>query len=74
MMQLTNGRHTCKLVFQPKANILNILCDCQFVFSVLDNFTSHIMLDTAGVVLTVHYISMECDVLFSQGSVSTIFR
>ena len=74
MVQLTNGQHTCKLVFKPKANILNILRDCQFVFYVLDNFMSHIMLDTAGVVLNVHYKSTKCDVLFSQGSVSTIFR
>ena len=27
------------------------------------------MLDAAGVVLRVHYKSMKCDVLFSQGSV-----
>ena len=74
MIQLTNSQHTCKLVFKPKADILNILRDCQFVFSVLDKFTSHIMLDTAGVVLRVHYKSMKCDVLFSQSSVSTIFR
>ena len=74
MMQLTNGQHTCKLVLKPKANILDILRDCQFVFSVLDNFTSNIMLDTAGVVLTVHYKSMKCGVLFSHGRVSTIFR
>ena len=72
MVQLTNGQHTCKLVFKPKANILNILCDCQFVFSVLDNFTSQFMLDISGVVLRVHYESMKCDVLFSQISVSTI--
>jgi len=36
------------------------------------------MLDTtfdgAGVVLRVHYKSMKCDVLSSQGSVRTIFR
>jgi len=71
---MATGQHTCELVFKPKANILNILRDCQFVFSVLDKFMSHIMLDTAGVVLRMHYKSMKCDVLFSQGSVSTIFR
>ena len=27
---------TCELVFKPKADILNICCDCQFVFFVLD--------------------------------------
>jgi len=36
-------------------------------------FMFHIMLDAAGVVLRVHDKSMKCDVLFSQGSVSTIF-
>ena len=36
MVQLTNGQHTCKLVFKPNADILNISRDCQFVFSVLD--------------------------------------
>jgi len=32
------------------------------------------MLDAAGIVLRVHYQSMKCDVLFSQGSVRTLFR
>jgi len=36
MVQLTNGQHTCELVFKSKADILNIRCDYQFVFSVLD--------------------------------------
>ena len=36
MMQLTNGQHTCVLVFVPKADIRNTICDYQFVFSVLD--------------------------------------
>ena len=40
----------------------------------LMNFTFHIMLDASGVVLKVHYKSMKCDVLFSQGSVRTVFR
>jgi len=41
---LTNGQHTCELVFnfKPKADILNIRCDYQFVFSVLDElYVSH---------------------------------
>ena len=67
MVQLTNGQHTCELVFKPKADILNICCD-------LINFMFHTMLDAAGVVLSVHYKSMKCDVLFSQGSVRTVFR
>jgi len=36
MTQLTNGQHTYVLVFVPTVDILNIPCDCQFVFSVLD--------------------------------------
>ena len=42
MVQLTNGQHTCELVFKPKADILNIRHDYQFVFSVLDElYVSH---------------------------------
>jgi len=40
----------------------------------LMNFMLHPMLDATGVVLRVHYKSMKCDVLFSQGRVRTIFR
>ena len=41
----------------------------------LMNFVFHTMLDAAGeLVLRVHYKSMKCDVSFSHGSVSTIFR
>jgi len=40
----------------------------------LMNFMFHTMLDAAGIVLRVHYQSMKCDVLFSQGSVRTLFR
>ena len=40
----------------------------------LMNFMFHTMLDAAGIVLRVHYKSMKCDVLFSQGSVCTLFR
>ena len=39
MAQLTNGQHTCELVFKPKAelaDILNICRDYQFVFCILD--------------------------------------
>jgi len=35
-MWLTNGQHARELVFEPKAEILNIRCDYQFVVSVLD--------------------------------------
>ena len=42
MMQLTNAQHPCVLVFMPEMDILNILCDYQFVFSVLDElYVSH---------------------------------
>ena len=42
MMQLTNAQHPCVLVFVPETDILNILCDYQFVFSVLDElYASH---------------------------------
>ena len=37
------------------------------------NFVLHTMLDATGVVLRVHYKSVKCDVLFSQGSVRTLF-
>jgi len=62
MVQLTNGQHTCKIVFKPKADILNICCDYQFVFSVFDELVFHIMLDAAGVVQRVHYKSVKCDI------------
>jgi len=68
--QLTNGRHACVLVFVPVMDILNIPCDCQFVFSVLHEFY---VSDHANI-LTVLYKSMKCDVSFSRGSVSTLFR
>ena len=42
MMQLTNAERACLLVFMPEADILDILCDYQFVFPVLDElYTSH---------------------------------
>ena len=55
MVELTNGQHTCELVFKPEVDILNIRCDYQFVFSVLDELLFHTMLDATGVVLAVHY-------------------
>jgi len=36
MTQLTNGKRACVLVFVSVVDILNILCDYQFIFSVLD--------------------------------------
>ena len=76
MMQLTNGQHACVLVFVPEMDILDIfVTTCINLFSLyLKNFMFHTMLDTAGDVLRVYYDSTKCDVLFSQRSVSKIFR
>jgi len=38
------------------------------------NFMFHTMLDAEGIVVRVHLKSMKCDVVFSQGSVGTLFR
>jgi len=38
------------------------------------NLMCHTMLDVTDNILLVHYTSMKCDVSFSQGSVSTLFR
>jgi len=40
----------------------------------LMDFMFHTMFDAAGIVLRRHYKSMKCDVLFSQGSIRTLFR
>jgi len=45
-------QHACVLVFMPMADIVNILCDYQFVFSVLREMF-HTMLDLAGNILRV---------------------
>ena len=55
MMHLTNHQHACVLMYVPEMDILNILCDYQFAFSVLDElYVSRHMLDAAVDVLTVH--------------------
>jgi len=60
MTQLTNGQHACVLVFVPVMDILNIPCDCQFVFSVLDElYMFHTTLDAVDNILRAHYESME---------------
>ena len=42
MVQMTNGQHTCELVFKSNTDILNICRDYQFVFSLLDEvYASH---------------------------------
>ena len=74
MTQLTNDKRACVLVFVPVVDILNILCDYQFVFQYLMNFMLRTMIAAAGNILRVHYKRMKCDVLFSLGSVSVLFR
>jgi len=42
MARLTNGQHTCELVFKLNMDILNICHDYQFVFSLRDEiYASH---------------------------------
>ena len=50
-----------------------IPCDCHFSLYLM-NSTFHTTLDAVGNTLRVHYESMKCDVSFSQGNVSTLFR
>ena len=61
MTQLTNGQYDCVLVFMSMVDILNITCNCPFVFAVLD---------AVGNILRV----MKCNTSFSQRSKSTLFR
>ena len=64
----------CVLVFVSEADILNILCDCQFVSPDLMNIMLHTMLDAAGDVLRVHSKSMKCVASFYNVTLSTLFR
>ena len=61
-------------VFVPVADILNIFCDYHLFSLYLMNFMFHTMLDAAGNILRVPYKSMKCNVSFSLGNVSTLFR
>jgi len=68
------------------ANTFACLCSCQWwtfwtylmtvnLFSVyLMNFMFHTTLDAVDNILRMHYKSIKCDVSFSQGGVSTLFR
>jgi len=67
----------------PMANTFACLCSCQWwtfwTYLVTVNlFSLYLMLLTTlgavGNILRVHYKSVKCDVSFSQGSVSTLFR
>jgi len=61
MTQLTNDKCACVVVFVPVADILNKLCDYQFVFSEFDElYVSHH--DAACNIKRVNYKSMICDV------------
>ena len=52
---LTNRQHTCELVFKPEVDVLNIRCDCQFVFAVLDELYASHHAWCSSCVLRVHY-------------------
>jgi len=62
------------LCLSQKRSFLTYVLTINLFSLYLMNFMLHTMLDATGVVLSVHYKSMKRDVLFSQGSVSTIFR
>ena len=75
MIQLTNGQHTCELMFKPKADILNIRRNYQFVFSVLDElYASHYAWCSRCCSKSALWKYEMWFFLFSQGSVHTIFR
>ena len=76
MVQLTNGQQLCELCLSQRQTFWKYVMTINlFLFSLyLMNFMLHTMLVATGVVLRVHYKSMKCDVLFSQGSVRTLFR
>jgi len=74
MTQLTNGQHASVLVFMPVVDILNILMTVNLFSLYLMNFMFHTTLDAVDNILRVDYKSMKCDVSFSQGSVSALFR
>ena len=76
MTQLTNGQQACMLVFMPMVDILNIsyIVTVNLFSLYLMNFMFHTTVDAVGNILSVHYKSMKCDVSFSQGSISTLFR
>jgi len=80
MTWLTNDQHACVLVFvPPMVDILNIPCDCQFVFTVLDELMFHTTLDAVGNILKVHYKKYEMMIIFIHrkytiGSTHVMFR
>ena len=71
MTLLTNGQHACVLAFVAVADILEIPCDYQFVFSVL---IFHTTPDAVDNILRVHYkcTGIKCEVSFSQSSINML--
>jgi len=62
------------LCLSPRRSFWTYVVTINLFSLYLMNFMLHTILDVTGVVLRVHYKSMKCDVLFSQGRVRTIFR
>jgi len=62
------------LAFVPMVDFGTYLVTASLFSVYLMNFRFDTMLDTVGNIVRVHYESMKCDVSFSQGSVSTLFR
>ena len=69
MMQLTNAQHPCVLMFVSEADILNILCDCQF-FSVLDELYAWCSKWCSKCILKVWNVMFH----FQNITLTTIFR
>ena len=69
MMQLTNGHHVCVLVFVPMVDILNIPCDCQFVFCVFDElYVFHTTVTWSGKMVVLYVLRIYwCDLDLIQG-------
>jgi len=74
MTQLTNGQHACVLVFLPVVDIFTHTLWLSICFLCTWWTLFHTMLDALGIIMRVHYKSMKCDVSFSQGRISSLFR
>ena len=61
----------CTVLF---ATVCSICMSTFYMYTVNHAIWSVIQLNAAGNILTVHYKDMKCDVSFSLGSVSTLFR
>jgi len=74
MVQLTMASTLVSLFLSQRRTFWTYVVTFNLFPLYLMNFMFHTMLDAAGIALRMHYRSMKCDVLFSQGSVSTLFR